>query len=82
MIRESGTEKKMKTKGDNKKQDNSEDVKFSVGDIIRRRPGLFPASLDNCVSSGTENTTAVQSSCATPQIENPSKLIDRQDSLE
>ena len=70
MIRESGTEKKkMKTKGDSRKQDNSEDVKFSVEDNIRRRPGSLPASVDNCVSSGTDNTTAVHSSCATPQIE-------------
>ena len=83
MIRESGTEKKkMKTKGDSRKQDNSEDVKFSVEDNIRRRPGLLPASVDNCVCSGTENTTAVQSSCASSQIEKPSKVIDIQDSLE
>ena len=84
MIRESGTEKKkMKTKGDSRKQDNSEDVKFSVEDNIRRRPGSLPASVDNCVSSGTDNTTAVHSSCATPQIEkNPSKLLNRQDSLD
>ena len=82
MSRESGTEKKMKTKGDNRKQDNCEDVKLSLEDIFRRRPGLLPASVDNCVSSRiTENTTAVQSSCASSQIENPSKLIDRQYSL-
>ena len=75
MIRESGTEKKkMKTKGDSRKQDNSEDVKFSVEDNIRRRPGSLPASVDNCVSSGTDNTTAVHSSCATPQIEKSKQI--------
>ena len=41
-IREDGTEKKILINGDTKKPDNSENVKFCVEDVLRRRPGLLP----------------------------------------
>ena len=48
-IQDDATKKKFNIQGDATKPDINESVVFCKEDVLRRRPGLHPVSVENCV---------------------------------